>query len=229
MASVERRQARIAKVVKSGDKDAVLEDKVLKKLSELLSECTFIDVSKHFEEDELPVVKMLNLLSTKPVIYCANVSEFDLKDGNDYTKRVGEYAKEHGAEMVIISAKIEEELAELDKNEAQEYLKDLGIEDSGINRMIKSVYHLLKLRTFITAGEKEVRAWTITAGTKAPQAAGVIHTDFEKGFIRAEITPYKEFAELGSYNACKEKGVTRLEGKDYVIQDGDLVHFRFAV
>ncbi len=229
MASVERRQARIAKVVKSGDKDAVLEDQVLKKLTDLLSECTFIDISKHFNEDEIPVVKMLNLLSTKPVIYCANVSEFDLKDGNDYTRKVEEYAKNHGAEMVVITAKIEEELADLGKEEAEEYLKELGIEDSGINRMIKSVYNLLKLRTFITAGEKEVRAWTITAGTKASQAAGVIHTDFEKGFIRAEITPYKDFVELGSYNACKEKGVTRLEGKDYVVQDGDLVHFRFAV
>ncbi len=229
MASIERRQARIAKVVKSGDKDAVLEDKVLKKLAELLSDCTFIDVKKHFEEDELPVVKTLNLLSTKPVIYCANVSEFDLKEGNHYTKQVEEYANTHDAEMVIITAKIEEELAELGTEEAKEYLQELGIEDSGINRMIKSVYKLLNLRTFITAGEKEVRAWTITAGTKAPQAAGVIHTDFEKGFIRAEITPYKDFAELGSYNACKEKGVTRLEGKDYIVQDGDLVHFRFAV
>ena len=202
MASVERRQARIAKVVKSGDKDAVLEDQVLKKLTDLLSECTFIDISKHFNEDEIPVVKMLNLLSTKPVIYCANVSEFDLKDGNDYTRKVEEYAKNHGAEMVVITAKIEEELADLGKEEAEEYLKELGIEDSGINRMIKSVYNLLKLRTFITAGEKEVRAWTITAGTKAPQAAGVIHTDFEKGFIRAEITPYKDFVEgmLGEFD-----------------------------
>ncbi len=229
MASVERRQARIAKTVKGGDKAAILEDKVLKKLTELLSDCTFIDINKHFEGDEIPVVKQLNLLSTKPVIYCANVSEFDLKNGNNYTKKVEEYAKSHDAEMVIITAKIEEELADLGKEEAQEYLNELGIEDSGINRMIKSVYNLLKLRTFITAGEKEVRAWTITAGTKAPQAAGVIHTDFEKGFIRAEITPYKDFVELGSYNACKEKGVTRLEGKEYEVQDGDLVHFRFAV
>ncbi len=229
IASIERRQARIAKSVKGGDKAAILEDKVLTKLMELLQGCSFININEHFEGDELPIAKMLNLMSTKPVIYCANVSEFDLKDGNDYTQKVGEYAAAHGAEMVIISAKIEEELADLGKDEAKEYLNDLGIEDSGINKMIKSVYSLLKLRTFITAGEKEVRAWTITAGTKAPQAAGVIHTDFEKGFIRAEITPYKDFAELGSYNACKEKGVTRLEGKEYVIQDGDLVHFRFAV
>ncbi len=229
MASVERRLTKISKLAKGGDKVAVLENNVLTKLMELLQNCSFIDVNEHFEGDELPIVKMLNLMSTKPVIYCANVSEYDLKNGNDYTKKVGEYASSHGAQMVVITAKIEEELAELGQDEAKEYLAELGIEDSGINRMIKSVYELLKLRTFITAGEKEVRAWTITAGTKAPQAAGVIHTDFEKGFIRAEITPYKDFAELGSYNACKEKGVTRLEGKDYVMQDGDLAHFRFAL
>lgn len=229
LASVEKRQARIAKQAKGGDKDAVLEDKVLNKLSELLSEGTFINVKEHFNEEEIPVVKLLNLMSTKPVIYAANVSEFDLKDGNDYTKQVQDYAAKHNAEVVLISAKIEEELAELGEEEAKEYLNELGIEDSGINRMIKSVYKLLNLRTFITAGEKEVHAWTIPAGAKAPQAAGVIHTDFEKGFIRAEITPYKDFAELGSYVACKEKGVTRLEGKDYEVQDGDLVHFRFSV
>lgn len=229
LASVEKRQARIAKQAKGGDKDAVLEDKVLTKLTDLLSEGTFININDHFNEEEIPVVKQLNLMSTKPVIYAANVSEYDLKDGNDYTQQVKEYASKHNAEVVLISAKIEEELAELGAEEAKEYLNELGIEDSGINRMIKSVYRLLNLRTFITAGEKEVHAWTIPAGAKAPQAAGVIHTDFEKGFIRAEITPYEEFVKNGSYAACKEKGVTRLEGKDYVVQDGDLVHFRFAV
>ena len=228
MASVERRQARIAKQAKGGDKDAVLEDKVLKKLLELLYKGTFINVKEHFDEEEIPFVKQLNLMSTKPVIYAANVSEYDLKSGNHYTEQVNEYAKSHSAEMVIISAKIEEELSELGP-ESLEYLKELGVDDSGIDRMIKTVYHLLNLRTFITAGEKEVRAWTIVAGTKAPQAAGVIHTDFEKGFIRAEITPYDDFVACGSYAACKDKGVTRLEGQDYVVQDGDLVHFRFAV
>ena len=228
MASVERRQARIAKQAKGGDKDAVLEDKVLKKLLELLYKGTFINVKEHFDEEEIPFVKQLNLMSTKPVIYAANVSEYDLISGNHYTEQVNEYAKSHSAEMVIISAKIEEELSELGP-ESLEYLKELGVDDSGIDRMIKTVYHLLNLRTFITAGEKEVRAWTIVAGTKAPQAAGVIHTDFEKGFIRAEITPYDDFVACGSYAACKDKGVTRLEGKDYVVQDGDLVHFRFAV
>jgi len=229
LASIEKRQARITKVAKSGDKEAVLENNVLTKLSDLLSEGSFIKLDDHFNEDEIEVVNIMNLMSVKPVIYCANVSENDIKDGNDYTKTVDEYSKSHGAEMVIISAKIEEELVELGPEEAKEYLADLGVEDSGINKMIKSVYSLLNLVTFITAGEKEVRAWTITRGTKAPQAAGVIHTDFEKGFIRAEITPYKDFSVLGTYVACKEKGVTRLEGKDYVVQDGDLVHFRFAV
>lgn len=228
LASVEKKQAKIGKIAKSGDKDAILENTVLTKLLGLLSEGTFINIKEHFADEELPVVKGLNLMSTKPVIYCANVTEFDLKDGNDYTKKVEEYAKTHGAEVVIVSAKIESELAELDEQEAKEYLQELGIEDSGINRMIKSVYHLLDLRTYITAGEIEVRAWTIPAGAKAPQAAGVIHTDFEKGFIRAEVTSYEDFVACGSYTACKEKGVTRLEGKDYVVQDGDIVHFRFA-
>ncbi len=229
LSTVEKRQARISKVAKSGDKDAILEEKVLKKLLELLSEGKFINVKDHFEGDELLVIRGLHLMSTKPVIYCANVTEFDLKNGNAYTKQVQDYAKTHNAEVVIVSAKIESELADLSSEEAKEYLQELGIEDSGINRMIKAVYHLLDLRTFITAGEMEVRAWTIPAGVKAPQAAGVIHTDFEKGFIRAEVTAYRDFIACGSYSACKDKGLTRLEGKDYIVQDGDIVHFRFAV
>ncbi|MBE7702985.1 MAG: redox-regulated ATPase YchF [Cyanobacteria bacterium SIG28] len=229
LASVERRLQRISKQAKGGDKEAVIEDKALQKLNELLQEGKFINLDEHFNSDEIRLIKQLNLMSVKPVIYCANVSEFDLKDGNDYTKRVEEYAKSHGAQTVIICARIEEELVELGEEGAKEYLEELGVENSGIDKMIKSVYKLLNLITFITAGEKEVHAWTCSAGTKAPQAAGVIHTDFEKGFIRAEVTSYKDFAECGSYTACKEKGVTRLEGKDYIVQDGDIVHFRFAV
>lgn len=228
LATVEKRQAKTGKLAKSGDKDAVLENNVLTKLTELLSQGKFINVKEEFNEDEQVVVKGLHLMSAKPVIYCANVTEFDLKNGNAYTKKVEEYAKTHGADVVLVSAKIESELAELDPEEAKEYLNELGIEDSGINRMIKSVYHLLDLRTYITAGEIEVRAWTIPAGAKAPQAAGVIHTDFEKGFIKAEVTSYKDFIACGSYAACKEKGLTRMEGKEYVVQDGDIVHFRFA-
>lgn len=229
IASVVKRKSKILKQTKSGDKEAVLEADIIERLLKLLSDGTFINVKENFSEEETQIVKNLQLMSTKPVIYCANVSEYDLKDGNEYTQKVGEYAQKHGAKMVIISAKIEEELAELPPEEAVEYLKELGIEDSGINRMIQAVYQLLNLRTFITAGEKEVRAWTIPSGAKAPQAAGVIHTDFEKGFIKAEITPYKDFVEYGSYTACRDKGVTRMEGKDYVVEDGDLVHFRFAV
>lgn len=228
LSTLEKRAARIQKQVKSGDKDAKLEDSVLKKLTELLADGRFINVKDHFESaDELNVIKGLHLMSTKPVIYCANVTEFDLKDGNEYTKKVQEYAKTHNAEVVIVSAKIESELAELGEDEAKEYLAELGIEDSGIDRMIKSVYHLLDLRTYITAGEIEVRAWTIHAGDKAPQAAGVIHTDFETGFIKAEVTAYDDFIACGSYAACKEKGLTRIEGKEYVVQDGDIMHFRF--
>lgn len=227
LSTVEKRQAKTGKLAKSGDKDAVLENNVLTKLIELLSEGKFINVKEEFTEDEQSVVKTLHLMSAKPVIYCANVSEYDLKEGNAYTKQVEAYAVSHGADVVRVSAKIESELAELDEAEAKEYMSELGIEDSGINRMIKSVYHLLDLRTFITAGEIEVRAWTIPAGAKAPQAAGVIHTDFEKGFIKAEVTGYDDFVSCGTYAACKDKGLTRMEGKDYVVQDGDIVHFRF--
>ena len=227
MASVEKQIAKVSKVAKSGDKDAVLLLSVLEKMQKLLEGASFINLNEHFNEDEIPVAKNLNLMSTKPVIYAANVSEFDLKDGNEYTEKVGEYASAHGAEMVIISARIEEELAELSPEEAVEYLNDLGIEDSGINRMIKSVYKLLNLRTFITAGEKEVHAWTIPAGAKAPQAAGVIHTDFEKGFIKAEVMSYDDLIKYGSELKVKEAGRARLEGKDYIMQDGDICYFRF--
>lgn len=229
LASVEKRIQRISKQAKGGDKEAVLENNALTKLTELLGAGHFINLKEHFNEDEIAVIKQLNLMSVKPVIYCANVSEFDLKDGNNYTKLVEEYASKSGAQTVIICARIEEELVELGEEGAKEYLEELGVENSGIDKMIKSVYKLLNLITFITAGEKETRAWTCIAGTKAPQAAGVIHTDFEKGFIRAEVTSYKDFVECASYTACKEKGVTRLEGKDYIVQDGDIVHFRFAV
>ena len=142
---------------------------------------------------------------------------------------VKDYAKKEGSEVLVICAKTEEELSKMSPDDMAMFLEELGLSESGLNRLIKKSYALLGLISYLTAGEKETRAWTIVKGTKAPQAAGKIHTDFEKGFIRAEVTAYKDFVECGSYTACKDKGVTRLEGKDYVVQDGDIVHFRFAV
>ena len=229
MSTVEKRKERIGKTVKAKDKSAVIENEVLDKLLPLLNEGKPFSMEL-FTDEEKPFVNNLHLLSSKPVIYAANVSENDLvAGGNELVDKVKEYAKAHNSQVVVISAQIEAELAELSPEEAKEFLENLGIKDSGVERMIKSVYELLGLRTYFTVGEKEVRAWTIIAGMKAPQAAGVIHTDFEKGFIRAEVTGYQDFVDAGSYAAAKEKGVTRLEGKEYVVQDGDIVHFRFAV
>ncbi len=229
MASIEKRIERLTKQVKSGDKQAVLEYNVLTKLNELLSEAMFINLEDHFDGDELEFARNSQLMCIKPVIYAANVSEADLATGNAYVEKVKEYASKHKADVVVISAKIEAELVDLSPEEAKAYLSDLGVTSSGIERMIQSVYKLLDLTTFITAGEKEVRAWTVKSGSKAPKAAGVIHTDFEKGFIRAEVTGYNDFVSAGSYAAARDKGLTRLEGKDYIIQDGDIVHFRFNV
>ncbi|OGI03110.1 MAG: redox-regulated ATPase YchF [Candidatus Melainabacteria bacterium GWF2_37_15] len=229
LASVEKRKDRILKNVKAREKDALIEDPALDKLIKLLNDGKPFSLDL-FTEEEKPFVKALNLMSTKPVIYAANVAESELSNGNNpMVQKVREYAESHNAEIVVISAQLEAELVELEPEQAKEYLAELGVQDSGIERMIKTVYKLLKLRTFITAGEIEVKAWTIEEGTKAPQAAGVIHTDFEKGFIRAEVTSYKDFVECESYAVAREKGLTRLEGKEYVVQDGDIVHFRFAV
>ena len=229
MDSLEKRIARVSKPAKTGDKQSKLELEVYTKLSELLADASFINIEEYFEDDALTIARNSQLMCIKPVIYAANVSETDLATGNAYTDKVREYASKHGADVVVISAKIESELVDLSQEEAKAYLSDLGVTGSGIERMIQSVYKLLDLTTFITAGEKEVRAWTVKSGSKAPKAAGVIHTDFEKGFIRAEVTSYKDFVECGSYTACRDKGVTRMEGKDYVVRDGDVILFRFNV
>lgn len=226
LTSIEKRKARIAKLVKAKDKDALIEDVALDKIQNLLEKGTFFSLD-NFTEEELPFVKNMHLLCAKPVIYAANVSENDLSTGNAYVDLVKNYAIKNGAGVVVISAQIEAELVELSVEEKKEYLKDLGVENSGVERMIKSVYDLLGLRTYITAGEKEVRAWTIKAGDKAPAAAGVIHTDFEKGFIKAEVISYDDFIACGSHAGAREKGKARLEGKDYVVQDGDIMTFRF--
>ena len=228
LASVEKRLERIIKSVKSGDKAAIVEKGVIDKVQKFLEDGKFF-TENDFTDEEKPFLRGMHLLCAKPIIYAANVSENDIATSNDYVRKVEEYAKNKNAEVVIISAQIESELAELEKDEAKAYLADLGVESSGVERMIGAVYHLLGLRTFFTAGEKETRAWTIPAGAKAPQAAGVIHTDMEKGFIRAEVTGYQDFVNAGSYVAAREKGLTRLEGKDYVVEDGDLLHIRFTV
>ena len=174
--------------------------------------------------------KNLFLLTSKPVLYVCNVGEADAKSGNDFTKKVEALAKEEGAEAMIIAAKTEEDIAELESYEdKQMFLEELGLEESGVNRLIKKAYALLNLETFITAGEMEVKAWTYKKGWKAPQCAGVIHTDFEKGFIRAEVIKYDDYLQYGSEAAVREAGKLAVEGKDYVVQDGDIMHFRFNV
>lgn len=229
LTTVEKKKERISKQVKAKEKNALIEDVVLDKLLEFLGEGKPFSLDI-FSEEEKPFAKNMQLLSIKPIIYAANVSEEDFAHGgNDFVNQVKEYARSHNAQIIVISAQIEAELSELSVDEAKEFLQELGVQDSGVERMIKSVYDLLGLRTYFTVGEKEVRAWTITAGDKAPQAAGKIHSDMEKGFIRAEITGYDDFVSAGSYVVAKERGVTRLEGKEYIVQDGDIVHFRFAV
>lgn len=181
------------------------------------------------EEKDKEHVADLDLLTAKPVMYACNVSEADAVSGNDFTRQIEAIAKAEGSELLIISAKIESEIVLLAADEQQMFLEDLGLHESGMDRMIRGAYHLLGLQTYFTAGEKEVRAWTIQKNTKAPQAAAVIHTDFEKGFIRAEVMAYDDFVGLGSESACRDAGKLRVEGKEYIVQDGDLMHFRFNV
>ena len=176
------------------------------------------------------IIKSFNLITLKPIIYVANVSEEDiLNGGNSYYEAVKEYAKKENSEVVLICAKIESELAELNDTDKTLFLKDLGIEESGLDQLIKKTYSLLGLATFFTAGSDEVKAWTFKKGMKAPQCAGIIHSDFERGFIRAEIMSYDDFCKYGSEKEVKENGKMRLEGKDYLMQDGDICYFRFNV
>ena len=184
------------------------------------------------DEDEQEWLESYNLLTYKPVIFAANVTEDDLaNDGADNTgvQAVRKYAEEAKCEVFVVCAQIEQEIAELDDDEKKMFLEDLGLTESGLEKLIRASYHLLGLISYLTAGEPEVRAWTIKKGTKAPQAAGKIHSDFERGFIRAEIVSYDDLMECGTYNAAKEKGLVRLEGKEYVVQDGDIILFRFNV
>ncbi|UTV28347.1 redox-regulated ATPase YchF [Photobacterium atrarenae] len=223
----ERAIQRQAKRAKGGDKDAKFEITVLEKMLPTLTEggmARSIELSK----EELAAIGYLNFLTLKPTMYIANVNE-DGFDDNPYLDQVRELAAQENAVVVPVCAAIESEIAELDDADREEFLADMGIEEPGLNRVIRSGYELLNLQTYFTAGVKEVRAWTIPIGATAPQAAGKIHTDFEKGFIRAEVVGYDHFIEFNGESGAKEAGKWRLEGKDYIVQDGDVVHFRFNV
>jgi ribosome-binding ATPase len=228
--SVEKRLTRVSKLAKQKDKEAVVEAAVLEKLRDAFEE-EMPARSVELNEEEQKLVHGMHLLTIKPVLYVANVSEEDLLAGEDnkHVAKVREFAKNEGAEVIVVCAKIESELAELDGEEKLEFLADLGIEEPGLNLLIRAAYQLLGLATYFTAGEQEVRAWTFRKGIKAPQAAGIIHTDFERGFIRAEVVSYEDLMEAGSMTVAKEKGKVRSEGKEYIVKDGDVILFRFNV
>ena len=228
--SVDKRLQRIAKLAKSGDKDARVEAPILEKVSAALGDAIPVR-AQGLTDDELEILKDLTLLTAKKSLYVANVGEDEVSDysGNEFVKQVEEYAAKEGSGVVVVSARIESEIAELSDEEATAFLADLGLEESGLTKLIKASYSLLGLINYFTAGEMEARAWTIVEGTKAPQAAGKIHSDIEKGFIRAEIVSFDDLEACGSQNAAKEKGLVRLEGKDYIMKDGDVTHFRFNV
>jgi len=228
MEVLERRLDKTRKLAKN-NKEAAHELEIMEKIYSTLESGKMARTLKFEDEEDLKFVNSLNLLTFKPTIYAANISENDIGKENEYVKVVKEIAAEEGSEVIVICAKIEEEIAALPDEEKKEFLKELGIEKSGLDNLIQAGYRLLGLISFLTAGEKEVRAWTIKKGTKAPQAAGKIHSDFEKGFIRAEVVPFEVLVECGGFAQAKEKGLVRSEGKDYVMQDGDVVIFRFNV
>lgn len=228
--SIEKRIDRARKNIKNGDKKIAQEVEVLERVKEAL----YNDMparSVELSDDEKVIVRDLHLLTLKPVLYAANVSEDGVADAdnNPYVQQVKDFAIAENAIVVPISAKVEAEIAELEGEDKAMFLEELGLEESGLNRLIKAAYRLLGLYTYFTAGVQEVRAWTINKGTKAPQAAGVIHTDFERGFIRAEVVSYDDLVSAGSMNGAKERGQLRLEGKEYLVKDGDVMHFRFNV
>ncbi|KYD12194.1 hypothetical protein B4135_3108 [Caldibacillus debilis] len=227
---VDKRIAKVEKLAKQKDKKAMAEFEVLSMLKDAF-EKELPARTIEFNEEQLKIVKGYQLLTINPVLYVANVGEDDLldSDGNEYVRQVKAYAEKDHAEVVVICAKIEAEIAELDGEEKSSFLKELGIEQSGLDQMIQKAYHLLGLATFFTAGAPEVRAWTFKKGMTAPQCAGIIHSDFEKGFIRAETVSYEDLMACGSMAAAREAGKVRLEGKDYLVQDGDIIHFRFNV
>ncbi|HAG93344.1 MAG: redox-regulated ATPase YchF [Pseudomonadales bacterium] len=225
--SVEKAITRAAKLAKGGDKEAIARQKVLEKVLPLLNEGKPARAAD-LDADELKQIRSLNLLTIKPTMYIANVSEEGFDD-NPLLQKVVELAATENAQVVPICAKIEEEIIELDDADKAEFMADLGMDEPGLDRVIRAGYQLLGLQTYFTAGVKEVRAWTVKVGATAPQAAGVIHTDFEKGFIRAEVVSYDDYVANNGEQGAKEAGKWRLEGKDYIVKDGDVIHFRFNV
>ena len=227
--SVEKKIQKVEKSAKTGDKDAKKALEILLQVKEALLAGRSARTVK-IEEKDLEHIDDLQLLTLKPVMYVCNVDEAAILKGNAYVDKVKEAVKDEKAEVLIISAAIEADIAGLESyEERQIFLEDLGLSESGVNKLIVAAYSLLNLGTYFTAGVQEVRAWTITLGMSAPQAAGVIHTDFEKGFIRAEVIKYQDFVSLGSENACKDAGKLGVEGKAYIVEDGDIMHFRFNV
>ena len=225
---VDKRLAKVAKLLKSGSKEAKLESAILERVKAALDNAKPAR-SLDLTEDELAVIRDANLLTLKSTLYIANVAEDDLAADNAHVKKVRELAAAEDAQVVVICAKVEEEIAELDADEAKEFLADMGLDASGLDRLIHAAFNLLGLMTFLTAGADECRAWTIKKGTPAVKAAGKIHSDIERGFIRAEIVNYDDLVKLGSITAARDKGLVRLEGKDYIMQDGDVTYFRFNV
>ncbi|MCG0905565.1 redox-regulated ATPase YchF [Lactiplantibacillus plantarum] len=228
--AVDKRLAKVQRAAKGSDKEAKAELAVLQKIKPALEAGKPVR-SLEFNEDDQQIVKGLFLLTSKPVLYVANIAEDDMADpeNSKYFQVVADYAKQEGAQAIGVGAETEEEIAELDDDDKADFLAAEGVEEPGLNKLIRASYKLLGLETFFTAGGKETRAWTFKRGTKAPQAAGIIHSDFERGFIRAEVMSYDALDEAGSEAKVKENGKLRLEGKDYVMQDGDIVEFRFNV
>lgn len=229
--SIKTKLEKSEKMFKQGNKEYAAEVELLKKMSEFLNDGKPARLALE-TEDDVKLAKGYFLLTTKPVIYACNISESDIsknEDENEYVKKVKDYAKQENSHVLVICAKIEQELSELEDEERQMFLEDLGLTQSGLERIIKVGYETLGEISYLTAGEKEVRAWTIIKGTKAPAAAGKIHTDFEKGFIKADVVSYENLVSFGSYNAAREAGKVRSEGKEYVVQDGDVILFKFNV
>lgn len=227
--SVDKRLPKIEKMARQKDKTAEMELRILTRIKEALEDGKPVR-SIDFNEDDQKWVNQAQLLTSKKMLYIANVGEDEIGDeDNDKVKAIREYAEKEDSEVIVISAKIEEEIATLDDEDKKMFLEDLGIEEPGLDRLIRTTYDLLGLSTYFTAGVQEVRAWTFRQGMTAPQCAGIIHTDFERGFIRAEVTSYEDYVEHGGENGAKEAGKQRLEGKEYIMKDGDIVHFRFNV